>query len=314
MLDDGRERAFVSAVSFLNTRLHVGFAPFIRPGTWRLHLRGDRIEEGRVDVWIERAHRPNGSSRFQARFTPSSADDTCTISVPGTARWIIVAGSYITRLSGVTVGQISNFSSRGPTRYGLQRPTLTAPGQLIVAARSSDSSLQPHSDDRHTALPGTSMAAPHVAGLIALLLERRPGLTAEQIEQILSRSARTDFFSESAPDNTWGSGKIDAFAALDLADRAEFAEVLDPQVVGTDLKWATDILTTVTVRFSTSKRRLLLGRSQGTRTNLSPATAHTVSLAELDPGTYFCEILVFTENGYRTTSDNGGTGFIVTVE
>lgn len=289
-----------------------GLAPVIRPGTWRLHLRGDEIEDGRFDVWIERSFSPR--SQFQARFTPESYDETRTVSVPGTARWIIVAGSHITREPGAPVGQISNFSSHGPTRYGLRRPTLTAPGQRIIAARSRDSDEEPNPDELHTLLPGTSMAAPHVAGTIALLLERRGDLTAEQVEQILTRSARTDFFSESAPDDAWGSGKLDAFAAVELAEEADFAEVSNVRIDGTELAWETDLPTTATVRFNRSKRRLLLGRSEGSRTTLTADTAHEVSLADLDAGTYFCEILVFTDEGFRTTDDNGGSNYVVTVE
>jgi subtilisin family serine protease len=290
-----------------------GEASMIRPGTWRLRLRGDRITEGRFDVWIERAHRPNGSNRFQAQFKPESSDGTRTISIPGTARRIVVVGSYVTREPGVPAGQISNFSSHGPTRYGLAKPSLVAPGQRIIAARSSDSALTSDPDDLHTSMPGTSMAAPHVTGAAALILSRRPGLTAEQVEQILTRSARTDFFSGSAPDDGWGSGKLDAFAAVELAGRAQFAQVSNVRVAGTDLKWETDVPTTATVRVNPSKRRLLLGRALETRTTLSPTTSHSVSVEDLRPGSYFCEVLVFTQEGFRTTDDNQGNCHVVSV-
>jgi serine protease AprX len=67
------------------------------------------------------------------------------------------------------------------------------------------------------AMSGTSMSAPHVTGIVALMLEKNPELTAAQIRKILIASA-------SAPpgvtpfDPAWGFGRVDAKAAIDLIE------------------------------------------------------------------------------------------------
>lgn len=66
------------------------------------------------------------------------------------------------------------------------------------------------------------MAAPHVTGLAALLLEVRPSLTSQQAQQLLQRSARRNGVAAAAPDDSWGAGRIDAAAAVELARKARF--------------------------------------------------------------------------------------------
>jgi subtilisin family serine protease len=107
----------------------------------------------------------------------------------------------------------------------LQKPEIAAPGEMIISARSSQSHALPNPDEQHTAMPGTSMAAPHVTGAAALTLSVRPDLTCEQVKQILMRTARRDGFAFSAPDNTWGNGKLDVEAAVGGARTARFSQI-----------------------------------------------------------------------------------------
>jgi subtilisin family serine protease len=289
-----------------------GRAPRIQPGRWRLHLRGDAVTLGRYDVWIERSREPR--ARQQARFSTGSDDPAGTISIPGTARRVLTVGSYVTRpgRGGTGAGRLSAFSSHGPTRYGLQKPEVAAPGENIASALSSAADL-PAFQPGYALLAGTSMAAPHVTGAAALLLEVNPAFTCEQVKQLLMRAARRDDFAASAPDNAWGNGKLDVQRAVELARAVRFPVISQVAARGTVLSWQTDVPTTGAVRFNTHQRRLLLGKASGSRADLTLATQRSLDLAGLPPGTYHCEVLAFTAEEWWTLEDAAGSHYPVVV-
>ncbi len=99
--------------------------------------------------------------------------------------------------------QIARFSSRGPSPWGEVKPEIVAPGLHIV------STLPGGAWGRKS---GTSMATPHVAGAAALILQSNPALTVDQIESVLQRTARP--LGESPPNNSYGWGRLDAYAAV----------------------------------------------------------------------------------------------------
>jgi minor extracellular serine protease Vpr len=69
-------------------------------------------------------------------------------------------------------------------------------------------------------LSGTSMAGPVVSGIVALLLEANPYLSAHQVKEILKESARQDNFTSNIPlDGSliWGAGKVNAYQAIQKA-------------------------------------------------------------------------------------------------
>ncbi|MFH1688354.1 MAG: S8/S53 family peptidase [bacterium] len=104
-------------------------------------------------------------------------------------------------------------SSRGPsTCTGGMKPNVSAPGFTIY------SSIPGHGYLRYT---GTSMAAPHVSGLVALLRQKNPNATVDQIKTAILTSANQ--YSYSLPDSSYGWGVIDCMAALNaiLPDNAE---------------------------------------------------------------------------------------------
>ncbi|MDN4608067.1 S8 family serine peptidase [Sporosarcina highlanderae] len=104
--------------------------------------------------------------------------------------------------------RLAGSSSRGP-RYmesGL-KPDLTAPGSAIVAARAS---LSDKGSGLYLSLTGTSMAAPHVAGAAAILSQRYPDWTGEQLKQALMSSTKK---IDSIKPYQGGSGRLDVAAA-----------------------------------------------------------------------------------------------------
>jgi bacillopeptidase F len=96
---------------------------------------------------------------------------------------------------------IAGFSSRGPSCFGEIKPEVTAPG---VSVRSSVPGGSYESWD------GTSMAAPHVSGGVALLLQIDPA-TVTELENFLESTA-VDLGSV-GKDNDYGSGRIDLYEA-----------------------------------------------------------------------------------------------------
>ncbi|MBU0596340.1 S8 family serine peptidase [Candidatus Bipolaricaulota bacterium] len=193
-------------------------------GDWTVTV-SDEGGGGRFDAWII-----DGDGMI------AGGDSTSTIDEPGNANEVVTVGSFNSKatwpsVSGqqdysleYPVGGLSSFSSRGPTRDGRTKPDVCAPGAWICAALSSDGLWQgflAHPDGVHTMEVGTSMAAPHVAGAVTLMLSRDPGLTSGEVQQILRSTARRDAFTGSVPSQRWGWGKLDVAAALEEVDVTE---------------------------------------------------------------------------------------------
>jgi serine protease AprX len=143
---------------------------------------------------------------------------------------------------------VPDFSARGPTLYGHVKPDLVAPGRKVISLRSPGSYLDELLPERRVGesyfrLTGTSMSAPVVSGIVALMLERNPGLKPNQVKNILRQSTRTLPWEA----NTVGTGVVDAYAAvtsnitertnLGLTPSDDFARDILPLVRGAPLVW-----------------------------------------------------------------------------
>lgn len=113
-------------------------------------------------------------------------------------------------------GKIANSSSRGPVKFHDQpteKPTLSAPGTNIVSSIPGG---------KYEAFTGTSMACPHVAGAIGLILQVNPALNPEQIKQLLVRTADpVDENGKPGAPGKWnanyGFGKLNIYKAVTSA-------------------------------------------------------------------------------------------------
>ena len=118
---------------------------------------------------------------------------------------------------------IARLSSRGPVLVdssGRIKPDITAPG-IAVKTMTRDTTF--------TFASGTSLAGPHVAGVVALMIEAKPELAGkvDVIEELIRRSAVKKYADnlcgddtpDAVPNNTYGYGRIDALAAVELAEK-----------------------------------------------------------------------------------------------
>lgn len=143
-----------------------------------------------------------------------------TVSPYAVADNVIVVGAYATE--GSRNGELADFSSRGPLlRFPPAddrniRPHLSAPGVAITSAATEKRGgcCCDCCYDFYVDFNGTSQAAPHVTGAVALMLEKNPTLSFTQIRDFLKSTARP-VNGQVLPNNDWGWGKLDVKAAVD---------------------------------------------------------------------------------------------------
>ncbi|SDI31119.1 Subtilase family protein [Actinokineospora alba] len=193
-------------------RVERGTAPAVTSGKWQVEITAAEIREGRFDAYIERDARERGVQHMQSFFPTPDFDGEQTLGTPATSRTGIAVANYDHRTT-----MIQDASSRGRTRDGRAKPDVAAPGVRIMSACSMGGRPTEAGAVHPMRVPktGTSMSAPHVAGIIALLLQRRPGLTSEQIRSILVASAR-QVDGVAVFDQAWGHGRVDAVEAVRL--------------------------------------------------------------------------------------------------
>lgn len=141
---------------------------------------------------------------------------------PGAAEKAITVGAVDKRKA------LAEFSSRGPTLDGRTKPDLVAPGVAVTSTippastTSASGFLSGKREVYYGALSGTSMAAPHVSGVVALMLEANPDLSPAQVKRILLATAQ-DIDAEGV-DNRTGFGFVNAAAAVQVAREPELLE------------------------------------------------------------------------------------------
>ena len=167
----------------------------ITSGGWRIIVRKLNNYEGYFDIWLPIAEGLNERTRFL------QPDVYNTLGIPATVEGVISVGSY-----NFLNNNLSAFSGRGVVRpEWLIKPDLVAPGENIL------STVEEQGFDTKS---GTSMAAPQVSGICALLFEwgiirnNDPFLYGERIKYYLIKGAKRTIFGEAYPNPDLGYGFV----------------------------------------------------------------------------------------------------------
>lgn len=161
---------------------------------------------------------PAGNLYCRRGEDPSGA--SYSICSPGTSRMAITVGASD------KFDVLAGFSSRGPVSApegDLIKPDILAPGVSICAAQWDSAFLGKECVDYdHVAISGTSMATPHVSGLVALIKQAHPDWTPDEIKNKLQNTAIDLGYSLYQQ----GFGRVDAVASVDvLSDDSLIARI-----------------------------------------------------------------------------------------
>jgi subtilisin family serine protease len=139
------------------------------------------------------------------------------VGTPGAATTALTVGAVD------RADELASFSSRGPrVADNAPKPEITAPGVGIVAARAAGTGLGTPVDEHYTAVSGTSMATPHVAGAAALLAQAHPDWDGAALKDALVSTAQPH---PDLPVYAQGGGRLDAARAV--TQRLHATGVLD---------------------------------------------------------------------------------------
>ena len=132
-----------------------------------------------------------------------------TIGFPGSSPAALTVGAVD------STNTIASFSSKGPadwlrngSAYSITKPEIVAPGVAIQSSYTGNPTS-------YVAMDGTSMAAPHVTGVVALIRQVKPGITVNNVIKTVQRFATPLPTSGNSPNNNYGRGLIDAKKIID---------------------------------------------------------------------------------------------------
>lgn len=178
--------------------------PNIVSNSWGQNVGGSTYYDSMIAAWHAAGIIP--------LFSLGNSGPNCsTARSPGDRNVIGVGSTTI-------LDQLSTFSSVGPTVVDHDlKPDISAPGSSVISADYQN-------DDTYRTMSGTSMACPHAAGTVALLLSRNSNLTYVQIKSLLQSYADRDLsFVDSVcgwiadnafPNHHFGYGRLNAYKSL----------------------------------------------------------------------------------------------------
>jgi len=172
------------------------------------HVVSNSWGGGAGDAWFDNVARSWKSAGIVPVFANGNSGPSCrTSNSPGDSAEVLGVGAT------TATDAIASFSSRGPANAGHQKPDISAPGNAVRSAGHL-------SDTAYATMSGTSMACPHVAGLVAILKGKNPNASFDVIKANLQNNADRNLTSggqtcQNIPDTqfpnyTFGFGRINA--------------------------------------------------------------------------------------------------------
>ncbi|QBR91128.1 S8 family peptidase [Nocardioides euryhalodurans] len=181
------------------------------PESATVKLQRALAAEGVATVW---AAGNDGGDGSESLTNPPGQDPT---------GGILSVASYNDLETGTRDGEVSEFSSRGLESDPSTYPDISAPGDTITSSCRlylpiCSTGLDPVEGGDYNTISGTSMAAPHVAGIVAQLFQDSPGATPAQVEDAIKQTAYAYTFGAPYAGGTSydkGAGLVDVVAAAD---------------------------------------------------------------------------------------------------
>jgi serine protease AprX len=152
------------------------------PNSATVKLQRALVKAGVVTVWANGNDGGDGSASLS---NPPGMDPT-----PG----IISVASFFDQNTGTRDGTVSSFSSRGKRGNQATYPDISAPGEDITSSCRvylpiCSSGLDPKDGGDYNTISGTSMATPHISGIVAQLFQANPSATPAQVEAAIESTA-----------------------------------------------------------------------------------------------------------------------------
>lgn len=152
------------------------------PNSATVKLQRELVTEGVVTVW---ANGNDGGDGSESMSNPPGLDPT-----PG----IVSVASFFDQDTGTRDGTVSDFSSRGKAGDLSTYPDISAPGEDITSSCRlhmpiCSTGLDPQEGGDYNTISGTSMATPHISGIVAQLFQANPGASPAQVEAALESTA-----------------------------------------------------------------------------------------------------------------------------
>ncbi len=191
-------------------------APDVVNNSWGSNIGADETFRPDVQAW-------NAAGIVSIFSSGNQGPRMSSVGAPGSFDEVLAVGATSQE------DEVTNFSSRGPSPWGEVKPEIAAPGAEILSTAPGGS---------YREMQGTSMAAPSVAGVAALMLQADPDLSIAQLYYAITSTAMP--LGDEVPNNDTGWGLLDAYGAVGaVALSSEISGTVTRAVDGAPLSYAT---------------------------------------------------------------------------